>query len=313
MKFWVGVTDNDWFDFLSKTQPDEINFWKPSGKGEFKVLAPGEPFLFKLHSPLNYIVGGGFFVRHLNIPLSMAWEAFGEKNGVSDLETLRAKIIRYRGDQEPNPKIGCSILSTPFFFKREQWIQVPSNWSSNIVSGKTYDSNEQIGAILWAAVQEGILLNQSSEMQLQQYPLVDKVAEEEAQYGSEYLTKARLGQGTFRILVTEAYSRKCAITAERTLPVLEASHIKPFSLSGPNDINNGLLLRSDLHKLFDLGYLTITKDRHVEVSKRIREEYENGREYYALHGQQLKTLPTSPTERPSEKYIEWHNQNIYKP
>jgi len=313
MKFWVGVTDNGWFEFLSKSQPDEINFWKPSGKGEFKVLAPGELFLFKLHSPSNFIVGGGVFVRHLNIPLSMAWEAFGEKNGVSDLETLRAKIIKYRGDQEPNPNIGCSILSTPFFFKRDQWIKVPANWSLNIVAGKTYDSNEQIGATLLAAVQERMLLNQASEMQLQQSPLVDKAAEEEARYGSEYLTKVRLGQGTFRILVTEAYSRKCAITGERTLPVLEASHIKPFSLSGPNAINNGLLLRSDLHKLFDLGYLTITKDHRVEVSKRIRVEYENGREYYALHGQQLKTLPTSPTERPSEKYIEWHNQNIYMP
>lgn len=312
MKFWVGVTDNDWFDFLSKRQADEINFWKPSGKGEFKVLSPGELFLFKLKSPKNYIVGGGFFVRHLNIPLSMAWEAFGEKNGVSDLETLRVNINKFRVDKAPNPIIGCSILATPFFFKREEWIQVPSNWSPNIVSGKTYDSNEQIGATLLAAVQERMLLNQASKMQLQQ-PLIDKVAEEEARYGSEYLTKARLGQGTFRILVTEAYNRKCAITGERTLPVLEASHIKPFSLSGPNAINNGLLLRSDLHKLFDLGYLTITKDHHVEVSKRIRMEYENGREYYAFHGQQLKTLPTSPTERPSEKYIEWHNQSIYMP
>jgi len=312
MKFWVGVTENGWFEFLSKSQPNEINFWKPSGKGEFRVLSPGDLFLFKLHSPLNYIVGGGFFVRYLNIPLSMAWEAFGEKNGVSDLETLRVKINKFRGDKEPNPIIGCNILATPFFFKREQWIQVPSDWSSNIVSGKTYDSGEQIGATLLAAVQERIRFNQSTELPLQQYPDIDKVSEE-ARYGSEYLTKARLGQGTFRILVTEAYNRKCSITGERTLPVLEASHIKPFSMSGPNAINNGLLLRSDLHKLFDLGYLTITKDYHVEVSKRIRVEYENGREYYVLHGQSLKILPPSPIERPSEKYIEWHNQNIYIP
>lgn len=311
MKFWVGVTDNGWFEFLSKSQPNEINFWKPSGKGEFRVLSPGDLFLFKLHSPLNYIVGGGFFVRHLNIPLSMAWEAFGEKNGVNDIETLRAKINKFRGDKESNPIIGCSILASPFFFKREQWIQVPSDWSSNIVSGKTYDSQEQIGATLYAGVQERMRINNSTE--LNQYSDEYKVAEEEARYGSEYLTKARLGQGTFRILVTEAYSRKCSITGERTLPVLEASHIKPFSMSGPNAINNGLLLRSDLHKLFDLGYLTITNDYHVEVSKRIRAEYENGREYYALHGQQLKILPPNPMERPSERYIEWHNQNIYIP
>src|SRR3989304_7028915 len=108
MKFWVGVTDNDWFDFLLKRSPDEVNFWQPGG-GAFKVLNPGDLFLFKLHSPLNYIVGGGFFVRYLNIPLSMAWEAFGDKNGVRDLETLKLKIIKYRGEHEPNPVIGCSI------------------------------------------------------------------------------------------------------------------------------------------------------------------------------------------------------------
>lgn len=309
MRFWVGITDSDWFDFLSKQQPDEVNFWKPSGKGIFKLLSSGELFLFKLHSPLNYIVGGGFFVKHFNIPLSMAWEAFGEKNGVPDLETLKSKIMEYRGSHELNPVIGCSILANPFFFTKDQWIPVPVNWSRNIVSGKAYDTAEQLGMQLWSVVQERLVV--SSADKLIEQPSI--VAEEEAHYGSEYLAKTRLGQGTFRILVTEAYSRRCAITGERTLPVLEASHIKPFAISGPNRTDNGLLLRSDLHKLFDLGYLTITRGLHVEISKRIKEEYENGRDYYALHGQQLKVLPDNIVDRPSEKYIDWHNQNVFVP
>ena len=60
MKIWVGVTDGDWFSYLRAHAPDEVNFWQPSGSKQFKVLQPGEPFLFKLHSPQNYIVGGGF-------------------------------------------------------------------------------------------------------------------------------------------------------------------------------------------------------------------------------------------------------------
>ncbi len=75
-------------------------------------------------------------------------------------------------------------------------------------------------------------------------------------------------------------------------------------------MNNGLLLRSDLHKLLDKGYLTITSDFHVEVSKRIKKEYENGREYYAMHGKEL-ILPANSNFHPSREYIEWHNQNIY--
>jgi putative restriction endonuclease len=65
MKCFVGVTINDWFVFLSQ-QPgiDEVNFWQPSGTALFRALAPGEPFLFKLHKPYQrYIVGGGFFAH----------------------------------------------------------------------------------------------------------------------------------------------------------------------------------------------------------------------------------------------------------
>jgi putative restriction endonuclease len=83
-------------------------------------------------------------------------------------------------------------------------------------------------------------------------------------------------------MVTDAYDRKCVVTGERTLPVLEAAHIKPYNLVGRHEISNGLLLRSDLHTLFDLGYMTVTPDDlRVRVSRRIHEEFENGREYYA--------------------------------
>ena len=78
-----------------------------------------------------------------------------------------------------------------------------------------------------------------------------------ARYGAEYLTRARIGQGAFRVLVTDAYQRRCAISGERTLPVLQASHIRPYSDEGPHHVANGILLRSDLHTLFDRGYITV--------------------------------------------------------
>ena len=126
----------------------------------------------------------------------------------------------------------------------------------------------------------------------------------------EYLTRARLGQGAFRVLVTEAYERRCAITGERTLPVLEAAHIKPYSRSGPHVVSNGLLLRSDLHILFDEGYVTVTEDLRVQVSGRIREEYENGREYYR-HRDKAVFLPEATSERPEIEFLRWHNENVY--
>lgn len=310
MKFWIGVTDNSWYNFLSELQPEEVNFWQPSGKSVFRALKPGEPFLFKLHSPLNFIVGGGFFVKHSVIPISLAWEAFEQKNGDYDIIAFREKVMKYRGQNlgiEPDPLIGCIILTQPFFFPRGKWIPVPENWSSNIVQGKTYDIANPIGKTLWDKV-KNIIINTSPKPENALF-----VAEDQAHYGTEHIIRPRLGQGAFRVLVTDAYNRRCAITGERTLPVLESAHIKPFSVSGPHSINNGLLLRSDLHKLFDLGYITVTTDFNVEVSRRIKEEYENGREYYAFHGKELLSLPTNLIDRPSSKYIEWHNQHRYRP
>ena len=161
------------------------------------------------------------------------------------------------------------------------------------------------------------------ESLLQKYRLFDHqkdlenqfVVEEENlanRYGSEILTRVRLGQGAFRVLITDAYDRKCAISGERTLPVLEAAHIKPYDQYGPHAISNGLLLRSDIHKLFDKGYMTVTNDYKVEVSNRIKQEFENGREYYRYHGNSILTLPNRVIDKPSNQFIEWHNQNIYK-
>jgi putative restriction endonuclease len=122
----------------------------------------------------------------------------------------------------------------------------------------------------------------------------------------------RLGQGGFRIVVTEAYGRRCAITGEKTLPVLEAAHILPFSENGPNEVSNGLLLRADFHKLFDTGLVTVTPDLHIQVSSRIKEDWFNGKAYYRLHGKPLATIPNDPVNRPSSDLLRWHNENRFQ-
>src|SRR6202012_4921520 len=98
-------------------------------------------------------------------------------------------------------------------------------------------------------------------------------------YGDPILLRPRLGQGAFRVLVTDYYARRCAVSGERTLPALDAAHIRPFASGGLHRVSNGVLLRRDIHSLFDLGYVTISPDFKFEVSRKIREEYENGRHY----------------------------------
>jgi putative restriction endonuclease len=308
MKVWVGVTDKDWFEFLGRISADEVNFWQPSGSRVFRALQPGEPFLFKLHSPDNFVVGGGHFVRYSALPTSLAWDAFGPKNGVGSLDELNARVRRYRReDASVDPVIGCNILAEPFFLPRSAWIPVPANWAPNIVQGKTYDTTAADGRALWEAVHQA--LNRNPKVG---ESLVAEDSYDQNRFGAEYLTRGRLGQGAFRVLVTDAYERRCAVTGEKTLPVLEAAHIKPYSLLGPHRVNNGILLRSDLHKLFDLGYVTVTTEMILEVSPRLRTEWQNGREYYAHHGQPLCVQPADPASQPSREFLSWHNENRFR-
>ena len=328
MKLYIGVTDNDWFKHLARLQPDEINFWQPGGHARFGVLAPAEPFLFKLHSPYDYIVGGGSFVRQVFLPLSLAWETFGEKNGAPDYDTFRAQILRRRGEADSpghDPTIGCIILAAPFFFDQPDWIPVPPDWHKSIQQGKSYDMQQGAGAALWDQVLQR--LQAQKAISLEPTLPTSHVPADTVRFG-QYLTRKRLGQGAFRALVTEAYQHRCAITGERTLPVLQAAHIKPPPRSGPNVTSNGLLLRADLHILFDQGLLTVTPDLRVEVSRRIREEYENGRDYYALRGRpgaaarpsdhgsgkgMCRTLSSSTCKRGSTALSVWPTQRRARP
>jgi putative restriction endonuclease len=301
MKFFIGVTDHGWYDYLSRISPDEVNFWRPGG-GIFSSLETGGPFLFKLKYPENKIAGGGFFIRSIQLPLSFAWDAFGDKNGTQEKTELLKKINSLRDNPQSDPRIGCTILNQPFFFPKEKWIPAPKSWSGNIVTGKMYDTSEPDSLELWNEIL--IRLNDSNTTMKQ-------VNDQVSLTGKAYLVNTRIGQGAFKVLVTNAYNNICAITGEKALPVLQAAHILPYSQNGPNKINNGLLLRSDLHILFDRGYVTITDDYKVEVSRRIREEFNNGKNYYALHGKSIY-LPVMKDDHPEKTFIDWHNSNIFK-
>jgi putative restriction endonuclease len=245
--------------------------------------------------------------------MSMAWDTFRNRNGCDTYDEFSKMILNYRRDKcNINPTIGCIVLTNPLFFRQEDWIELPKDWSNNIVQGKSYDTIDEIGRGLWTKIE--ILIKKYLTTNYFDEGKSQLILEEPSSpaYGKSILTKVRLGQGAFSVLVTDAYGRRCSITGEKTLPVLEAAHIKPYSKSGPHFISNAILLRSDLHKLFDCGYLTITNDFKTEVSSKIKEEFQNGKEYYQFHGKELIVLPNRLIDRPNIKFIDWHNSNIYK-
>jgi len=222
VKMYVGITDYEWFRTLKQEKCDEVNFWKPGGKTSFKAINEGDLFLFKLHSPRDYIVGGGFFLKFSFLPSSLAWEAFGIANGAKTLQELTNRVYKYKETNrfsEPDPQIGCIILSMPFYLDEGDWIPVPKDWNRSIVQGKTYSTSEDLGLHLYEKVQQK-LYNLGQKNLPEANMIVNR-------YGKEQLVKPRIGQGAFKVLITDAYKRRCAITGEKTLPVLESAHIKP--------------------------------------------------------------------------------------
>jgi putative restriction endonuclease len=305
-RLYVGVTDADWFRFLrGRPELDEVNFWQPGGGRVFQVLRPGEPFLFKLKYPINNIVGCAFFAHATRLPVSIAWDAFGQKNGTSDFADMFDRIQRLKHTNKVTiaDYIGCVILRDPCFFREADWIEVPPSFSPNIVSGKAYSLLEPEGAALWDAVQ----------LRLQAYANARRQVRESDQpmYGEPVLVRQRLGQGTFRVRIMDLYDRRCAVTGERALPVLDSAHILPISRGGQHRLDNGLLLRSDVHTLFDGGYVTVTPNYEFKVSEALKEKFDDGETYRPFQTRRI-WLPDDEWLRPSRELLEWHQTEVFQ-
>lgn len=218
---------------------------------------------------------------------------------------MRARLARYRRvapDPRENYVIGCVILQSPFFLPRERWIPAPPDLKKNVVQGKTYDATIGTGRELWNTLQSQWRIDAATA----------GVREIEGEmWGSPRFARQRLGQGAFRMLVTDTYERRCAVTREKALPVLQAAHIQPVTAQGAHRLDNGLLLRSDVHTLFDRGYLTVTPDYEVRVSRRLKDDFDNGEHYYQLQGRPI-WVPGREEDRPNRGFLEWHGGTIFR-
>lgn len=306
VKGYIGVTDGDWAATLAQAGATEVNFWLPSPNQGFRALKMGEPFLFKTHYPDNRIVGGGYFEHFAVLRTSEAWDFMGLGNGVADLLTMRQRVAHYRRTAvEPDPFIGCVILNDVVFFDAVAAPPAPRSMAKNIVRGKGYelpisDSEvERAFNLLFAgsgavAHQPGLELPDLAPTQ-----------------GDPILTIPRLGQGGFRALVLDAYRARCAITGHKIRPTLQAAHIQPVAHGGQHRIDNGLLLRSDVHTMFDRGYLTVDDKLRLRVSPRLREDFGNGDEFYSRDGEPIG-VPSSRSHRPNQIFLQWHQDEVFQ-
>ena len=308
----IAITDESWYSFLARhPEVTELNFWTPSARRSFRG-PPFSPFLFKLRAPHNSICGYAYFAHFSTLPDWLAWESFGIGNGCASFEEMHARIATIRtrigyDETAGSREIGCIQLVSPSFFPRDRWIPQPTTWQPRAQTPVKFDLSVGEGRRVW----ESCLAQSSIPEEQIQAAVCPGAQNDLVRYGAKFLMQPRLGQATFRITVLDAYARACAVTREHSLPALEAAHIRSYSQEGPHEIRNGILLRADLHRLFDTGYITVTPELKLVVGASLREHYNNGKSYYPLHGIQL-AVPAIDSHRPDKEFLQWHNDHAYR-
>ena len=115
----------------------------------------------------------------------------------------------------------------------------------------------------------------------------------------------RQGQTEFRQNLLNAYGYHCCITGCNVEAALEAAHIVPYRGAETNLVTNGLLLRADIHTLFDLYLLAINPDTlEVELDPQLANS-----QYSEFAGKPI-SKPTSNSNRPSFKGLQWHYEEF---
>jgi putative restriction endonuclease len=310
MKVYVGVTDKDWIRQLSaRPDLDQANFWLPSPNQGFAALDHGGLFLFKSKmSDGNQIVGAGIFDDFVRARVLDAWEWFGPNNGVASLDELISRVRKYRHVRESLPydtEIGCVLLRMVDFFPLEKRPPAPNDWSRENVRGRGYDT-DILEASHPVALAVGQYLRTGED-------LPDELPEyiREQIFGDARLVIPRLGQAAFKAVIARNYGYHCAVTGDKVRPVLEAAHILPVASGGIHRPDNGLLLRSDIHTLFDRGYIGVGPGMRLAVSPRLREEFGNGDALYAKAGSEI-ALPGRRRDRPNREFLEWHMDTVFQ-
>ncbi|MCZ2111991.1 MAG: HNH endonuclease, partial [Dehalococcoidia bacterium] len=216
MRGFVAVTDPGWYEHLSSTPgPRDANFWRPSTRAF--GLDVGTPFFFKLKAPHHTIAGFGYFAGFSVLPDWLAWETFGEANGVASFADLRGRVARIQDGARIRPdassRIGCCLVAEATFFRPDWWVRPPADWKRTTQVGAGYDLTAGEGARVWQECLERSMAGAAESG----HDLPALREPDGLRYGTPTLHTPRLGQGIFRVHVLDAYGRACAVTGEHSL------------------------------------------------------------------------------------------------
>lgn len=295
--FAISPTDNDWFEFLKGVELNSfINFWTPT---PWNINSDNRisRWYFLLKSPIREIAGFGEFIEYKNLTANEAWIEFGQRNGCIDKDELLKRVQSYIDKnskefgktliQPEDYKIGCIVLKNSQFWEPENY-KKPKDYGIEFPT--------QVVKFKYFPVEDPFF---SAEQQSpSDFKLLDSLRE-----SNKREINQRFGQSTFKGMLLKAYNNKCCISGESCPELLEAAHIQKYINKDSNHIQNGILLRVDLHRLFDSGLLWLTEDYRVQLSSEVL-----SLEYRIFNNKEVR-LPILPSQHPSKLALKERARN----
>ncbi len=295
--FVIAPTDNTWFQFLRDTELNSfVNFWTPT-PWNIKKLNQGERWYFLLKSPIRQLGGFGEFYEYKNLTTNEAWKEFGKRNGCVDKAQFINRIQNYIDKNSESfggksidvntYQIGCIVLVNCQYWDEEKYLRPEDfqiDFAAQVVKYKYFDQYDPFT----------IQIDGSHNFNLVNEPREDFKRE----------VSQRKGQSEFKGKILKAYENKCCITGEACPELLEAAHLQSYLTESSNHIQNGVLLRVDLHRLYDSGLLFIDSHYIVHISSLIQSIT-----YQQYNGQRI-SLPDNPNSYPSKESLELKRPNF---
>jgi putative restriction endonuclease len=284
-------TTREWFDFHVNMGKPEVAFWQPTPAKPLEATVGMRWYFKELHAPR--LLGFGLYESWESMSPDDLFRRHGPKTGYpSEAEFLVALGKLARNGVIPSV-VGNIMLTNFTTFNRP--ISVDSVGLADLNVRFAYLDNFDPIELSYAHVKDGAPVQSK-------FALVD----EEQAIRQLKTAKQRSGQRQFRDMLLNLYGATCALSGPQPREVLQAAHIQVFVNEESNHPENGLLLRSDIHALFDLGIFSIDGNHVVHFNK----DWISIHPQYGAYDDLPLKIPKTSEVVPSSVALKFHADNV---